>query len=82
MHIQVLGLRLKLNSLKETCISSKSMVQRTKIIFSDSAIFTEKKIMGCPVSRVEKRRVQLSGRIGCGYGTEGGDRCGTSIMAP
>ena len=32
-------LRLKLNRLNETCISSKSIMQLTKTIFSDSAIF-------------------------------------------
>ena len=41
-------LRFKQNSLNQTCISSKSIMQLTKTTFSDSAIFIEKK-------RVENR---------------------------
>ena len=36
-------LRLKLNKLNETCTSSKSIMQLTKTIFSDSANFNEKR---------------------------------------
>ena len=36
--------RLKLNRLDQTCISSKSIMQLTKTIFSDSADFIEKKL--------------------------------------
>ena len=32
----------KLNMLNQTCISPKSIMQHTKTIFSDSAIFIEK----------------------------------------
>ena len=35
-------LRLKLNSLNQTCTSSKSIMQLTKTTFSDSALFIEK----------------------------------------
>ena len=41
-------MRFKLNSLNQTFVSSKSIMQLTKTIFSDSAIFIEKK-------RVENR---------------------------
>ena len=37
------ALTLKLNSLKESCTSLKSIVQLTKTIFPGSAIFIEKK---------------------------------------
>ena len=37
------ALRFKLNRLHQICISSKSMMQLTKTIFPDSAIFLEKK---------------------------------------
>ena len=46
--ITLQALRFKLNSLNQTCISSKSIMQLTRTIFSDSAIFIEKK-------RVENR---------------------------
>ena len=41
--ISLQALRLKLNSLNQTCISLKSIMQVTKTIFSYSAIFIEKK---------------------------------------
>ena len=37
------ALRFKLNSLNQTCLSSKSIMHLTNTIFSDSAIFNEKK---------------------------------------
>ncbi len=46
--ITLKALRFKLNCLNQTCISLKSIMQLTKTIFPDSAIFFEKK-------RVENR---------------------------
>ncbi len=46
--ITLQALRFKLNCLNQTCISLKSIMQLTKTIFPDSAIFIEKK-------RVENR---------------------------
>ena len=43
--ITLQSLRFKLNRLNETCISSKSMMQLTKTIFPDSAVFIEPKIV-------------------------------------
>jgi hypothetical protein len=41
--ITLQALRFKLNCLNQTCISSKSIMQLTKTIFHDSAIFIEEK---------------------------------------
>ncbi len=41
--ITLQALRFKLNCLNQTCISLKSIMQLTKTIFPDSAIFIEKK---------------------------------------
>ncbi len=41
--ITLQALRFKLNGLNQTCISLKSIMQLTKTIFPDSAIFIEKK---------------------------------------
>ena len=41
--ITLQALKIKLTSLTETCISSKSIMQLTETIFPDSAVFIEKK---------------------------------------
>ena len=43
--INLQALRLKLKRLDQTFISSKSKIQLTKTIFSDSDIFIEKKTL-------------------------------------
>ena len=40
--IRLQASRFKLNDLNQTCISLKSILQLTKTIFFDSAIFVEK----------------------------------------
>ncbi len=52
--ITLQALRFKLNCLNQTCISLKSIMQLTKTIFPDSAIFIDKK-------RVENRLWRKSG---------------------
>ena len=50
-HQTLQALRLKLKSLNQACISSKSIMQLTKTIFSDSDIFIEKKTVEIGVGK-------------------------------